>query len=53
VSALQVLAAFAVLRGQPEAARRELERAAEIDSTNEQTQRMLSELGSSPGAGAR
>jgi len=53
VRALQVLAAFAVLRGQPEAARRDLERAAEIDSTNEQTQRMLSELGSSPAAGAR
>jgi hypothetical protein len=53
VRALQVLAAFAVLRGQPEAARRELERAAEIDPTNEETQRMLSELGSSPAAGAR
>jgi 4-amino-4-deoxy-L-arabinose transferase-like glycosyltransferase len=53
VRALQTLAAFAVLRGRPDEARRDLERAAEIDRTNEETQRMLGELGSPPAAGTR
>ena len=53
VSALQVLAAFAMLRGRPDEARGILERAAAIDGANEETQRMLSELDRSPAAGTR
>ena len=53
VRALQTLAAFAMLRGEPEEARRQLERAAAIDPANEETQRMLGELSSSPVAPRR